>query len=169
MCVFLGRKIWDISQSFFTKLIPKFGASGWKIEAPQTTSLAPGASIGGNTVCIEHMQLQCHLVLVMELPYLVLHRYQSMRLRMSQTSATCSWWREHQNVSWTAAQPSWSMEKRNHWERTGRMLSTRLTWNLEVSVNVCSVSEILCSCLPGFLRILRITGILWSLKCLEPF
>ena len=31
-------------------LISKFGASGRKIEAPQTTSLAQGASIGENTV-----------------------------------------------------------------------------------------------------------------------
>ena len=33
-------------------LISKFGASGWKIEAPQTTSLAPGASIGENMVLV---------------------------------------------------------------------------------------------------------------------
>ncbi len=33
-------------------LILKFDASCRKIEAPQTISLAPGASIGENTVCV---------------------------------------------------------------------------------------------------------------------
>ena len=33
-------------------LISNSGTSGWKIEAPQTISLAPGASIGENTVDI---------------------------------------------------------------------------------------------------------------------
>ncbi len=36
--------------SFFTMFISIFGAFGWKIEAPWTIPLAPGASIGENTV-----------------------------------------------------------------------------------------------------------------------
>ena len=36
--------------SVFTMFISKIGALGLKIEAPLTLSLAPGASIGGNTV-----------------------------------------------------------------------------------------------------------------------
>ena len=51
MC-FEAEKIWNFSLDFFTVFNSKFGDSGKKIEAPQTTSLAPGASIGENTVFI---------------------------------------------------------------------------------------------------------------------
>ena len=50
VCFLKVKKADDNSLSFFIVLISKFGASRWKIEAPQTISLALGASIGGNTV-----------------------------------------------------------------------------------------------------------------------
>ncbi len=37
-----AQKAGDMLLSFFTILISEFGASRWKIEAPQTISLAPG-------------------------------------------------------------------------------------------------------------------------------
>ncbi len=50
MCVLKLKKLGDMLLPFFTMLISEFGASVWKMEAPQTISLAPWASIGGNTV-----------------------------------------------------------------------------------------------------------------------
>ena len=45
-------KTLDFLRSSFTMFISKFGEFGQKMEAPLTLSLAPGACIGGNTVCI---------------------------------------------------------------------------------------------------------------------
>ena len=51
VCV-LRLKNMGLFTVFLNYLISHFGASGWKIEAPQTTSLAPRASIGENTVYV---------------------------------------------------------------------------------------------------------------------